>query len=60
MGLTRDDITRVHGILVFDKTKAIHELDLGDLTGTVGSEVIFDILLGGCEGLCPSVLVRCG
>ena len=46
MRLTRDDVSRVHSILVFDETKAIHELDFCNLSGTVGSKVVLDILLG--------------
>lgn len=48
--LTWDDIPGVHGVLVFDKTKPIHELDLGDLTGAMGCKVSLDIGLGCCGG----------
>lgn len=46
--LTRDDISGVDGILVFDEAKTIHELDLCD--GAWGLfEVGLDILLGDCS-----------
>lgn len=44
--LTRDNITGIHGILVFDKSKAVHELDFGDLAGTMGGEVSLNVGLG--------------
>ena len=44
--LTGHNVLCVHRILVFDKTKAAHQLYLSDLSRTVGVEVIFDILLG--------------
>jgi hypothetical protein len=49
--LTWNHIPGVHGILVLNETKAIHELDLGDLTGTVGREVRLDIGLGRWAGV---------
>ena len=39
----RDDIARIHGVLVLDEAEAIHELDFHDLTGAMGIEVILDI-----------------
>jgi hypothetical protein len=45
--LTRDDVTRVHCVLVLDEAKAVHELDLGDLTGAMGVEMGLDLSLGG-------------
>lgn len=45
--LTRNDVTRVHGVLVLDEAKAVHELDLGDFAGTMRLEVRLDIGLGG-------------
>lgn len=45
IGLTRDDIPGIQGILVFDEAKAIHELDLGNRTGGL-LEVVLDVLLG--------------
>ena len=45
--LTRNDVTRVHGILVLDEAKAVHQFDLSDLTGAMGLEVALDFCLGG-------------
>jgi hypothetical protein len=42
-----DDVAGIHGILVFDEAEAVHQLDLGDLTGAVGLEVTFDLGLCG-------------
>ncbi len=44
--LTRYDIARIHSILVLDKAEAIHELDLGNLAGAMGVEMVLDIGLG--------------
>lgn len=49
VGLTRNDITGIHGILVFDESEAIHELDLGDLSGAMSVEMRLDIGLGSYE-----------
>lgn len=49
MGLTGDDIPRVHGILVFEEAKSVHELDLCNLAGAMGGKVICDILFSGCD-----------
>jgi hypothetical protein len=46
MTRTRYDIARVHGVLVLDEAKAIHELNLGDLAGAMGVEVVLNIGLG--------------
>ena len=46
MDLTRDYITSIHSILIFDESKAIHELDFGDLSGTMGVEVRLHIRFG--------------
>jgi hypothetical protein len=48
--LTRDNVAGIHGVLVFDETKAVHQLDFGDLAGTMGGEVGFDIGLGSFGG----------
>ena len=40
------DIHRVHGILVFDESKAIHDLDLRDLGRPMSLEVLFHLGLG--------------
>lgn len=47
--LTGYHIARVHGILVLDKAEAIHELNLRDLAGAMGVEVVLNIGLGSCE-----------
>jgi len=44
--LTRNHIACIHGILVLNESKAIHELDLGDLPCAMGVEMGFDIGLG--------------
>lgn len=46
VGLTRNDITGIHGILVFDESKAVHELDLGDLSSAMSVEMGLDISFG--------------
>jgi hypothetical protein len=46
--LTRNDVAGIHSILVLDETEAVHQLDLSDLSGTMGIEVGFDICLGRC------------
>ena len=46
MDLTRDYITSIHSILIFDESKAIHELDFGDLSGTMGVEVRLHVRFG--------------
>ena len=43
---TRDNVTGIHGILVFDEAKAVHQFDLGNLAGAMGSEVRGNIGLG--------------
>ena len=45
--LTRDNISRIHGIFILNEAEAIHELDLGDFTCPMAIEVVFNILLGG-------------
>lgn len=47
--LTWNDVARVHGILIFDEAKAIHQLDLCDLASAMGTEVSLDI------GLCDLI-----
>jgi hypothetical protein len=44
--LTWHHVSGVHGVLVLDEAEAVHELDLGDFTGPMGSEVLFNIGLG--------------
>lgn len=48
-GLTWNDIPGIHGILVFNESKAAHELDLGDLTSTMSGKMGLDICLRRCE-----------
>ena len=43
---TRDNIARIHGVFVLDEAEAIHELDLGNLAGAMGVEVVLNIGLG--------------
>lgn len=47
MWLTRDNVAGVHSVLILDEAETVHELDLRDLAGAMGSEVLFDIGLGG-------------
>jgi hypothetical protein len=44
-GHTRNHIAGIHSILVFDESEAIHELDLGDLSGAMSVEVGLNISL---------------
>ena len=44
--LTRDYITSIHSILVFDESEAIHELDFGDFSSSVGVEVGLHVRFG--------------
>jgi len=46
--LTRNHVAGIHGILVLNESKPIHELDLSDLSCTMGIEMGFDIRLGRC------------
>lgn len=59
MELTWYDITRIHGVLVLDESKAVHQLDLHDLTRAMGVEVVLDIGLGSCD-LVQSAISRSG
>lgn len=52
---TGNNITRVHGILVFNEAEAIHELHLHDLASAMSTEVILDIGLCGCTFTARSV-----
>jgi hypothetical protein len=49
-GHTGNHIAGIHSILVFDESEAIHELDLGDLSGAMSVEMGLDISFGGWEG----------
>ena len=50
--LTRDNILSVHGILVLDETEAVHQLDLGDFSGSMSRKVSLNIGLGSCSAAC--------
>lgn len=45
---TRDHVSRVKCIIILDEAKAIHELDLGDVTRSF-LEVALDIFLCDCR-----------
>lgn len=45
---TRHHITSIHSIFVFDETEAIHEFDLGNLSGAVSIKVVFNIGFSCC------------
>jgi hypothetical protein len=47
--LTRNNIAGIHGVLVFDETEAVHQLDLGDVASTMGRKMGLDIGLGDCQ-----------
>lgn len=47
--LTWDNVSSVHRIFVLDEAKAVHELDLGNLAGAMGVEVVLNIGLGSCH-----------
>lgn len=48
----RDNILSVHGILVLDETEAVHQLDLGDFSGSMCRKVSLNIGLGSCSAAC--------
>jgi hypothetical protein len=56
--LTRNNVTRVHRVLVLDEAEAVHELDLSDLASAMGLEVGLDICLGGIAGEVAQVEAR--
>ena len=56
---TGHDVTRVHRIFVLDEAKAIHQLDLGNLAGATGVEVVLNIGLGSCITI-PVSIARSG
>lgn len=43
---TRYYVARIHGVFVLDKAEAIHKLNLGNLAGAMGVEVVLNIGLG--------------
>lgn len=50
LSLTWNHVSGIHGVLIFDKTEAVHELDLGNLASAMLGEVGFDVGLGGYSG----------
>jgi hypothetical protein len=53
-----NDVARIHGILVFDEAKAIHELDLCNFSSAMGRKVGFDVGLGSIAREVPQVEPR--
>lgn len=47
--ITRNYISGIHGILVLDESKAVHELDLLDCTGAMSGEMGLNVSLGGYD-----------
>jgi len=43
--LTWNDVLRVHGIIILNEAKPIHELNFGDVPSPVGLEMLLDLLL---------------
>ena len=43
---TWHNVARVHRILIFDEAKAVHELDLHDLSSAVSVEMRFNVRFG--------------
>lgn len=60
MVLTRDDVTRVHSVLVFNEAETVHELDLGDFAGSVSLKMGLDFGFGGIAGEVAQVEARGG
>ena len=53
--LTWNNITGIHGIFILNEAEAIHELDLGDLAGSMGLEMGLNVGLGGVAGEVPKI-----
>jgi hypothetical protein len=47
--LTRNNVSGIHRVLVFDEAEAIHQLDLGDLPGAMSRKMSLDVGLGSCR-----------
>lgn len=47
--ITRNHISSIHGILILDESKAVHELDLLDCTGAMSGEMGLNVSLGGYD-----------
>jgi hypothetical protein len=45
--LTRNDVARIHCVLILNEAKTVHELHLSDVASAMGREVGFDFGLGG-------------
>lgn len=55
---TWNNVARIHGVLVLDEPKAVHEFDLGNIPGAMGRKVVLNIGLGSCDGACQLGLLR--
>ena len=44
--LTRNDVARIHCILVFDESESIHKFNLGDFASAMRVEMSFNISFG--------------
>lgn len=55
--LTRNHVSGIQGVIIFDEAEATHELDFGDLSSSMFGEMGLDIGLVGC---CGKPLVSCG
>lgn len=53
---TRNHITSIHRIFVFDETETIHELDLRDLARAMRAEVVLNIGLGSYKFMVQSAM----
>lgn len=47
--LTWDNVAGIHGILILDEAKTIHELNLCNFSGAMFREMRLDIGLGSCR-----------
>jgi hypothetical protein len=43
---TRNNITSIHRIVILDEPESVHELDFGDVTGSMSFEMFLNIFLG--------------
>lgn len=44
---TRNDVSRIEGVVILNEAEAIHEFDLGDIAGSF-LEMTLDVFLGDC------------
>lgn len=56
--LTWNDVTGIHGILILNEAEAVHQLDLRDLSGAMGTEVCLDVGLGDFFRKMVSLAIR--